>query len=231
MHTQQTASTITTQEIPPIMANPSLHQAYRPLLGGAALASAKAAIILVHGRGGDAENMMDLGLAVADDDIALVALRAANNTWYPERFMAPIAQNEPWLSSALQSVSDAVDLVIAAGIQREYLMLMGFSQGACLSMEFAARNATRYGAVVGLSGGLIGPDGTPRDYAGSLAGTPVFLGCSDRDPHIPVERVNESATMLTALGGEIDARIYGGMGHIIIDDEINAVRALVGNLS
>jgi len=145
--------------------------------------------------------------------------------------MAPIAQNEPWLSSALQSVSDAVDLVIAAGIQREYLMLMGFSQGACLSMEFAARNATRYGAVVGLSGGLIGPDGTPRDYAGSLAGTPVFLGCSDRDPHIPVERVNESATMLTALGGEIDARIYGGMGHIIIDDEINAVRALVGNLS
>ena len=212
------------------MAHPSLHQAYRPLLGGAALANAKTAIILVHGRGGDAENMMDLGLAVADDDIALVALRAANNTWYPERFMSPLAQNEPWLSSALQAVSDAVDSIIAAGVKREYIVLMGFSQGACLSLEFAARNARRYGAVVGLSGGLIGPDDTPRDYAGSLAGTPVFLGCSDRDPHIPVQRVNESATILSALGGEVDTRIYGGMGHVIIDDEINAVRALVGKL-
>ena len=212
------------------MAHPSLHQAYRPLLGGAALANAKTAIILVHGRGGDAENMMELGLAVADDDIALVALRAANNSWYPERFMSPLAQNEPWLSSALQAVSDAVDLVIAAGVKREYIVLMGFSQGACLSLEFAARNARRYGAVVGLSGGLIGPDDTPRDYAGSLAGTPVFLGCSDRDPHIPVQRVNESATILSALGGEVDTRIYGGMGHVIIDDEINAVRALVGKL-
>ena len=212
------------------MANTSLHQAYRPLLGGVALTDAKSAIILVHGRGGDAANMMELGLAVAADDSALVALRAANNTWYPERFMSPLAQNEPWLSSALQAVSDAVDLVTAAGIKREYIMLMGFSQGACLSLEFAARNANRYGAVVGLSGGLIGPDDTPRDYAGSLAGTPVFLGCSDRDPHIPVERVNESATILTALGGEVDARIYGGMGHVIVDDEINAVRALVGRL-
>ena len=182
------------------MANPSLHQAFRPLMGGAALANAKTAIILVHGRGGDAENMMDLGRVVAEDDLALVALRAANNTWYPERFMSPIAQNEPWLSSALQAVSDAVDLVIAAGIKRECIMLMGFSQGACLSLEFAARNAKRYGAVVGLSGGLIGPDDTPRDYSGSLAGTPIFLGCSDRDPHIPVKRVNESATILSALG-------------------------------
>ena len=212
------------------MANASLHQAHRPLVGGAALMSAKTAIILVHGRGGDAENMMNLGLAVADDDIALVALRAANNTWYPERFMSPLAQNEPWLSSALQAVSEAVDLVIAAGVKREYIVLMGFSQGACLSLEFAARNARRYGAVVGLSGGLIGPDDTPRDYAGSLAGTPVFLGCSDRDPHIPVQRVNESATILSTLGGEVDTRIYGGMGHVIIDDEINAVRALVGKL-
>ncbi len=212
------------------MAQASLHQAYRPLLSGADLGSAKAAIILVHGRGGDAENMMDLGLAVAEDDIALVALRAANNSWYPERFMAPLAQNEPWLTSALQSVSDAVDLVVTAGIKREFLILLGFSQGACLSLEFAAREAQRYGAIVGLSGGLIGPDGTPRDYIGSLAGTPIFLGCSDRDPHIPVTRVNESAAILSALGGEVDTRIYGGMGHIIIDDEINAVRALVGRL-
>ena len=213
------------------MPNPSLHQANRPLLGGAALDTAKAAIILVHGRGGDANNMMELGLAVAEDDIALIALRAANNTWYPERFMSPMALNEPWLSSALQAVSDAVEMAIASGIQREYLMLMGFSQGACLSLEFAARNAKRYGAVVGLSGGLIGPDETPRDYPGSLAGTPVFLGCSDRDPHIPVERVRETATVLKSLGGDVDTRIYGGMGHVIIDDEINAVRTLVGKLA
>ena len=212
------------------MANPSLHQAYRPLVAGAPLATARSAIILVHGRGGDAENMMELGLAVADDDTALIALRAANNTWYPDRFTAPLAQNEPWLSSALQAVADGVNFVVDNGIKREYIMLLGFSQGACLSLEFAARNAQRYGAVVGLSGGLIGPDETPRDYAGSLNSTPVFLGCSDRDPHIPVERVRETATILKALGGDVDARIYGEIGHVIIDDEINAVRALIGKL-
>lgn len=212
------------------MADASLHQAYKPLMGGAPLASARSAIILVHGRGDSAEGIMDLGLAVAEDDIALVALRAANHTWYPERFMSPIASNEPWLSSALQSVSDAVDMVIAAGIKREYLMLMGFSQGACLTLEYAARNASRYGALVGLSGGLIGPDGTPRDYAGSLDGTPVFLGCSDRDAHIPLARVQETASILKGLGGDVDARIYGGMGHTVIDDEVNAVRSLVGKL-
>lgn len=212
------------------MATATLHQANKPMLGGAPLASAKSAIILVHGRGGSAEDLMQLGLAVATDDTALVALRATNNTWYPERFMAPLAQNEPWLSSALQAVGDAVSVVTASGITHEHIMLMGFSQGACLSLEFGARNATRYGALVGLSGGLIGPDGTPRDYAGSLAGTPVFLGCSDRDAHIPLERVQESAEILKTLGGDVDARIYGGMGHTVIDDEINAVRALVSKL-
>jgi phospholipase/carboxylesterase len=212
------------------MTNPALHQAYRPLLGGAPLDRARSAIILVHGRGADAENMMELGLAVAEDDVALIALRAAHNTWYPERFMAPIANNEPWLTSALQSVGDAVQLANDAGIGSEYVMLMGFSQGACLSLEYAARNARRYGAIVGLSGGLIGPDETPRDYPGSLADTPVFLGCSDRDPHIPVTRVRESAQVLHNLGGVIDTRIYGGMGHTVIDDEVNAVRSLVGRL-
>lgn len=212
------------------MATPSLHQGYRPLLGGAPLASAKSAIILTHGRGGDAEDMMQLGLAIAEDDTALVALRAAHNTWYPERFMEPIAKNEPWLSSALQSVAEAIETVVEAGIKREYIMLLGFSQGACLTLEFSARNARRYGAVVALAGGLIGPDDTPRDYAGSLEGTPVFMGCGDRDPHIPVSRVQESAAILKSLGAEVDARIYGGLGHVIIDDEINAVRKLVGQL-
>ena len=207
-----------------------LHQAQSPLLGGAPMERANAAIILLHGRGGDAEGMLDLGFAVAEDGMALIAPRAANNTWYPERFMSPLANNEPWLSSALQAVGEAVLLAVAANIPRERVMLIGFSQGACLSTEFIARNAMRYGAVAALSGGLIGPDNTPRDYNGSLEGTPVFMGCSDIDPHIPVKRVNESATILQALGAVVDKRIYGGMGHVIIDDEVNAMRALVSAL-
>lgn len=212
------------------MTNATLHQAYRPLLGGAALAKAKSAIILAHGRGGDAHDMLGLGQAIADDQVALVALQAANNTWYPERFMEALAKNEPWLTSALQAIKDAIGSVVDAGIAREHIMLLGFSQGACLTLEFTARNATRYGAVVALAGGLIGPDGTPRDYDGSLSETPIFMGCGDRDPHIPVARVQESADILTALGAKTDARIYGGLGHVIIDDEINAVRALVSQL-
>lgn len=208
----------------------TLHQSRSPLLGGAPLATARAAIVLVHGRGGDAEGMLDLGMAVADDDVALIAPSAANNTWYPERFMSPLESNEPWLTSALQAVSDSVGLATAAGLPHEKVMLIGFSQGACLSLEFTARNARRYGAVAGLSGGLIGPDGTPRDYRGSLDGTPVFLGCSDVDSHIPVTRVKETTTILRALGGNVDERIYGGMGHVIIDDEVNAVRALLDGL-
>lgn len=213
------------------MPNATLHQAYKPQLGGAPLAKAKSAIILMHGRGGDAPDMLGLGQAIADDNVALIALQAANNAWYPERFMEPLAKNEPWLSSALQAVKDAVTMVVDAGIAREHIMLLGFSQGACLTLEFTARNAQRYGAVVALAGGLIGPDGTPRDYEGSLADTPVFMGCGDRDPHIPVARVQESASVLTALGAKTDARIYGGLGHVIIDDEINAVRALVSRLA
>lgn len=213
------------------MPSTTLHQAHKPLLGGAPLTKAKSAIILAHGRGGDAPDMLGLGEAIADDDAALIALQAANNTWYPQRFMEPLALNEPWLSSALLAFQQAVESVVAAGISREHIMLIGFSQGACLTLEFAARNATRYGAVVALAGGLIGPDDTPRDYAGSLNGTPVFMGCGDRDPHIPVTRVQESANILTTLGAKTDARIYGGLGHVIIDDEINAVRALVAGLA
>ncbi len=208
----------------------TLHQSQAALLGCAPLAQAQTAIILVHGRGGDAEGMLDLGQVVADDQVALIALRAMHNTWYPERFLSPLASNEPWLSSALQAVRDGVELALSAGMAREHILLLGFSQGACLSLEFAARNAVRYGAIVGLSGGLIGPDDSPRDYGGSLAGTPVFLGCSDIDAHIPVGRVRETAVLMQSLGAVVDTRIYGGMGHVIIDDELNAVRALVGGL-
>jgi predicted esterase len=187
-------------------------------------------MVLVHGRGGDAEDMMQLGLAVADDDMALLALRAANNTWYPDRFMAPLANNEPWLSSALQALNEAVQSAVDAGLSAERIVLLGFSQGACLSLEFAARSARRFGGVVGLAGGLIGPDGTPRDYTGAFSGTPVFMGCGDRDPHIPVLRVQETAEVFTKMGAMVDARIYKGLEHVVIDDEINAVRSLVAGL-
>lgn len=212
------------------MPSPPLHQSLQPLVGGAPLARARAAIVLVHGRGGDADGMLDLGRLVADEQVALVALQAANNSWYPERFMAPLATNEPWLSSALQSVSDAMQLILQGGLPLERVMLLGFSQGACLSVEFGARNAVRYGALVALAGGLIGPDGTPRTYTGSLAATPVFLGRGDRDPHIPVARVQETSRVLTELGADVDTRVYPGLGHVIVDDEVNAVRALARQL-
>ncbi|MEP6764101.1 MAG: dienelactone hydrolase family protein [Gemmatimonadaceae bacterium] len=208
----------------------ALHQGRPRLIGGAPLASARVAIVLAHGRGADAEDMMSFGQAVADDTVALIALRAANNTWYPERFMEPIASNEPWLSSALQAVHDAVEFVKESGIPNERIVLMGFSQGACLSLEYAARNATRFGGIVGVAGGLIGPDSTPRNYAGLFDNSPVFLGCGDRDPHIPVARVQLTKEVFTKMGAQVDARIYEGLQHVVVDDEVNAVRKLVASI-
>ncbi len=147
--------------------------------------------------------------------------------WYPYSFLTPIPQNEPWLTSALGVVGGLVQTLGEQGVPSERVVILGFSQGACLTLEFAARNARRYAAVIGLSGGLIGPPGTPRVYSGSLDGTPVFLGCSDVDPHIPVERVRESAAVLRTMKAIVDERIYRGMGHTVNDDEIAAVRALL----
>jgi phospholipase/carboxylesterase len=159
--------------------------------------------------------------------LAYVAPQAPGLTWYPLSFLAPIAQNEPALSQALAAVGTVVGGLAEAGIPAERTVLMGFSQGGCLALEFAARNARRYGGAVGLSAALIGPPGTPRDYAGALAGTPVFLGCSDVDGHIPLWRVQESTTVLRGLGAEVTERIYPGMGHTINDDEIAHVRRLL----
>src|SRR5262249_52612413 len=144
---------------------------------------------------------------------------AADGTWYPYSFLAPIDQNEPYLSSALKRLADLIDEVVGEGISLDRVALIGFSQGACLSLEFAARRARRYAAVVGLSGGLIGPPGTPREYPGTLDGTPVFLGCSDVDPHIPLDRVHESADVFRRLLASVDERIYPRMGHTINSDE------------
>ncbi|MBS0253060.1 MAG: alpha/beta hydrolase [Proteobacteria bacterium] len=197
---------------------------------GAPLGAARAAMILVHGRGASAEGMLGFVDAFEADDIAYVAPQARSGSWYPQSFMAPIAQNEPHLSNALKTLSDVVADVERQGVPPEKMVLLGFSQGACLALEFAARNARRFGGVVGLSGGLIGPEGTPRTYAGSLAATPVFLGCSDVDFHIPLKRVNESAEVLKTLGGTVTEIIYPGMGHTIVQDEVEHVKKILRGL-
>ncbi|MBZ0284139.1 MAG: dienelactone hydrolase family protein [Anaerolineae bacterium] len=203
------------------------HQGQPVLHAGAPLEQAKAAMILVHGRGATAESILSLVPEIDQPGFAYLAPQAANYTWYPNSFLMPIPSNEPWLSSALETVGSVLKAVNEAGIPSEKVILLGFSQGACLATEFSARNAQRYGGVVGLSGGLIGPDGTPRDYAGSLDGTPVFLGCSDVDFHIPKERVQHSAEVLQQLGGNVTARLYPNMGHTVNEDELAAVRTMM----
>jgi predicted esterase len=203
------------------------HELANTIAGGAPLNEAKGALILVHGRGATADSMMPLADAFGRDDIAYLAPQAADNTWYPYTFMAPMEINEPGLSSALSVIGGLVEQLGQAGLSPERVGILGFSQGACLAAEFAARNARSYGCVVGLSGGLIGPAGTPRNYPGSLKGAPVLLASSDIDPHIPLERVQESTVVLGALGGAVDERIYPGMGHTVNDDEIEAVRDLL----
>jgi predicted esterase len=208
----------------------SPHRGRPVLAAGRPLAAADAAVIMVHGRGGSAEDMLGLGAELQRPELAYVAPQAANQTWYPYAFLAPMEQNEPWLSSALELLGDLVAHLESGGIPSERIVLLGFSQGACLSLEFAARNAKRFGGIVALSGGLIGPPGTPRDYEGSFAGTPVFLGCSDRDPHIPKERVDESAQVFERMGAAVTERIYPGLGHTVNEDELDFVRGILDGL-
>ncbi len=199
-----------------------------PLLtAGAPLRQARSAMIMIHGRGATATNILELAAEFDQPEWAYLAPQAAGNTWYPSSFLTPLERNEPHLSSALATVGRAVDQVLAAGVPAERIVLLGFSQGACLALEWAARNAQRFGGIVGLSGGLIGPAGTPRNYAGSLAGTPVFLGCSDVDQHIPAARVRESAAVFEQLGAATTARLYPGMGHTINSDELGFIQELL----
>ena len=195
---------------------------------GVSPGDARLAVVLVHGRGDSAAGILGLAREFAAGDLAWIAPQAAGHTWYPSSFLAPIPQNEPWLGSALRRLGTVITELQAEGVTPERIVLMGFSQGACLAQEFAARHARRYGAIVGLSGGLIGPPGTPREYAGGFDGTPVFLGCSDVDPHIPEARVRESAEVFRRMGASVDERIYPGMGHTVNEDEIAALRELLG---
>jgi len=194
---------------------------------GPAPADARLSAILVHGRGASAEDILSLAEELNLADVAWLAPQAAGSTWYPYPFLAPIAQNEPGITSGLNKIGSIIETLQREGVAPNRIALLGFSQGACLSLEFAARDAQRFAAVVGLSGGLIGPPGTPRDYGGSMDGTPVFLGCSDIDPHIPLARVHESAEIFRRLSAVVDERIYPGMGHLVNRDELDAVRALL----
>ena len=206
------------------------HQDQPVYAAGEPLERAVAAMLMLHGRGAGAQDILSLAGEVNQPGFAFLAPQAAGNTWYPERFLAPLEQNEPWLSSALQIVQDVYSLVLQAGIPPERVMLLGFSQGACLALEFAARHARRYGGVVALSGGLIGPDDLPRPVSGTLDGTPVFLGCSDSDFHIPASRVDHAAEFMEQLGGKVTKRFYPGMGHTVNQDEINAIRQMMQGL-
>lgn len=209
---------------------PGPHNGASLLVAGTPLADARGALVLIHGRGADAEGMLDLAREFRAERFAAVAPQANGHTWYPFPFLAPIARNQPHLDSALAVLEAATSALVVEGIPSERQVLVGFSQGACLSLEFAARSDRRWGGVVGLSGGVIGPPGTTWERPRGIAGTPVFLGCSDVDPHIPATRVHETAALFTSLGAVVDARIYPGMPHTINEDEIAAVRTLLAGV-
>ena len=208
----------------------SPHENQPILRAGRPLAEAQAALILVHGRGATAASILELADYLPHPAVAYLAPQAAGNTWYPYSFLMPMEQNEPHLSSALARLASLLGDVARAGIPAERVVLAGFSQGACLASEFVARQARRYGGLLAFSGGLIGPPGTPRAYEATLGGTPVFLGCSDVDPHIPLARVNETAEVWARLGAAVDKRIYPRFGHTINQDEIDAAAALVATV-
>jgi len=212
----------------PARKNP--HQGQPILMTGESLGDSKAAMLMLHGRGATAEDILSLAGEFDQPGFTYLAPQAADNTWYPNRFTAPIEANEPWLSSALETVEYVFSQIVAAGIPPEGILLLGFSQGACLSLEYAARNARRYGGIAGLSGGLIGPEDMQREHSGSLAGTPVFLGCSAADFHIPRQRVDQAAEVLRALGGEVTKRLYPNLDHTINQDEIDFVRGMMQSL-
>lgn len=200
-----------------------IHQNQPIAQAGKPLDQAAAAMILIHGRGASAHSILELANEVHHEGFAYLAPQAAGYTWYPNRFIAPIESNQPHLDSALALVGQAVGQARNAGISPEKIILLGFSQGACLALDYAARHPMRYGGVIGLSGGLIGQTA----YAGGLDGTPIFLGCSDADFHIPLERVDESAAIFEALGADVTKRIYPGMGHTVNRDELAFTRELM----
>ncbi len=187
-------------------------------------------MIMVHGRNAAPKNILDLVALLNQPSFTYLAPAAADNSWYPYSFMAETEQNEPGITSGLQVLDALVRDLVTRGIRKQRVVLLGFSQGACLAAEFAVRHADRYGGVIVYSGGLIGPPGTAWKYDGSFGGTPVFFGCSDVDSHVPLDRVEESAAVAARMGGAITKRIYPGMGHLVNEDEIQFARELMGRV-
>jgi predicted esterase len=196
---------------------------------GRPLGEGRAVVIMVHGRGASASSIMELAPLLAHPDATFLAPNASGGTWYPLGFMSPIAQNEPGITSGIAVIHGLIDDAIAAGIGANRIVLLGFSQGACLASTAAQRRPARYGGVVVFSGGLIGPAGTVWDETGRFDGTPVFLGCSDVDGHIPAGRVRESGALFERMGAAVDLRLYPGMGHLVNDEEIGAARDIIAN--
>lgn len=193
---------------------------------GQSLETASRVLIMIHGRGGSAEDILGLSDHLQVRDFAILAPRATNNTWYPYSFLMPPSQNEPWLSSALQVIKEIVSDIVAKGVTQERIYFLGFSQGACLTLEFVTRNATRYGGVVAFTGGLIGDKIYEENYAGNFDGTQIFIGTSDPDPHVPVQRVHDSELILQKLHASVTVKVYKGMGHTINQDEIDAANKI-----
>jgi predicted esterase len=197
---------------------------------GVPLDEADAVVVLLHGRGGTADGMLDLARDLSRQGVAWLAPQAAGNSWYPHSFLAPLESNEPGLSSGLDVIETALESARRAGIPDERHLLLGFSQGACLTLEFSARRPRRFGGIVGLTGGLIGPPGTSWAFDGSLDGTPVFLGSSDPDPHVPWSRVEETALVLERVGAAVTLRRYPGMAHTVNSEEIDMARSMIDAL-
>jgi phospholipase/carboxylesterase len=206
------------------------HSKQPVLEAGLPLHSAKGAVVMLHGRGASAEDILSLAAELDHPNFAYLAPQAAGHTWYPYSFLSPINQNQPWLDSALMLVGEIVERIVKAGIPRQKIVLLGFSQGACLSTEFVARNAQHYGGLIAFTGGLIGPPGTKFNYSGDLAGTLCLLAAGDPDPHVPWERVAESANVLSGLGGAVTLKRYPGMPHTINQQEIKLAQGIMEKL-
>lgn len=202
----------------------NLHANQPVYAAGVPLENARAAMIMLHGRGADAESILAFAAEFKQTEIAYLAPQAAGHVWYPNRFSAPVASNEPWLTSALEKITRLLEHIHTVGLPPAQTFLLGFSQGACLALEYAARHPQRYAGVFGLSGALIENGDKPRTYTGTLMGTPVFLGCSDVDAHIPAQRVTRSDELLRGLDADVTLRLYPGLGHTVNEDEIRLIR-------
>jgi predicted esterase len=207
------------------------HAGQPVLRAGVPVSEARAAVIMIHGRGAGPRNILDLVPLIGHPRAAYVAPGANGGTWYPKSFLSPIPENEPGISSGIAVIHGLIEEIVSGGVPAERIMLLGFSQGACLTCTAAQRRPTRYGGVIAFSGGLIGPPGTTWDEQGSFESTPVFFGCSDVDPHVPEPRVRESAAVYERMGASVTTRIYPGMGHLVNDDEVSFARDLLAQLA